>query len=178
MIAGLPGQGLLLLRLAEVAGDARWVAAARGLGDAVLAKAVRAGAGIKFAAFALDDGRTVYYPGMAHGAAGAGYFLSRLARALPAPERAPYAGGARAVGAWLDGLARPNGAGVNWYRREPDQTGSSRSSGATARRGSARSTRSCTGSPARPRTSTPRCAARRTSRPRGARTGRSASATA
>ena len=121
LIVGLPGQGLLLLRLFRLSGDPRWLTAARELGDVVLSRAVRAGGGIKFASFSLPDGQGVFYTGMAHGSAGAGYFLSRLAEALPASQRGPYLEGALATAAWLDGLARPAGAGVSWYRREPDQ---------------------------------------------------------
>ena len=60
---------------------------------------------------------------MAHGGAGAGSFLCRLAAALPQDGRGPYLEGAGAIARWLDGLARRQGEGVNWYRREPDQTG-------------------------------------------------------
>lgn len=121
LIYGLPGQGLLLLRLHRLSGDPRWLAAARELGDVILSRAVRAGGGIKFSSFALADGRPVFYTGLSHGSAGTGYFLARLAEALPAGQRGAYLEGALATAAWLDGLARPDGAGVNWYRREPDQ---------------------------------------------------------
>ncbi|HEX7241875.1 MAG TPA: lanthionine synthetase LanC family protein, partial [Longimicrobiaceae bacterium] len=121
LINGVPGQGLLLLRLHGVTGDARWLQAARELGDHVLATGVRVGEGVKFPSLVLSDGRTVFYPGMAHGSAGAAYFLCRLARALPADARGRYVDGARGAAAWLDGIARPRGEGVNWYRREPDQ---------------------------------------------------------
>jgi lantibiotic modifying enzyme len=58
---------------------------------------------------------------MSHGSAGAGYFLSRLARRLGEESGAPYLDAARAVAAWLDSIRREGFNGVNWYRREPDQ---------------------------------------------------------
>jgi lantibiotic modifying enzyme len=121
IINGLPGQGLLLLRLHSVAGDARWLQAARSIADSMLERAVPVGDGLKFPSFVLQDGRTVYYTGLSHGTAGAGYFLARLARALPGPDAGKYLDGAEAAARWLDGVAIPAGPGVNWYRREPDQ---------------------------------------------------------
>jgi lantibiotic biosynthesis protein len=122
VINGTPGQGLFLLRLHAATANPRWLADARRLADLMLARAVPAEGGVKYPSFVLPDGRTVFYTGMAHGAAGAGYFLCRLAAALPPAERAAYREGARAVGRWLAATARPNAAGgVNWLRREPDQ---------------------------------------------------------
>ena len=120
LFTGLPGQGLLLLRLHALTGDPRWLAAARGMADAILPQAVRVGDGHKFA-IGVIDGRTTFYVGMAHGTAGVAYFLCRLADALPAGEREPYLGAARRAAAWLDSIARPAADGTNWYRREPDQ---------------------------------------------------------
>jgi lantibiotic modifying enzyme len=120
IIGGLPGQGLLLLRLHATTGDTRWLHAAHALGDVMLSKAVPAGGGIKFPAFNLTDGRTVFYTGMGHGAAGAGYFLARLGEAL-GEGGVPYIQGAARVARWLIDLSVPRGAGINVYRREPDQ---------------------------------------------------------
>ena len=121
LISGLVGQGLFLLRLYSVTGDTRWLMVAREMGDLLLADAVPAQGGIKFPSFSLSNGSTVFWTGLAHGSAGAGYFLCRLARALPDEEGTAYAEGARAVARWLDAIARPQPGGVNWYSREPDR---------------------------------------------------------
>lgn len=123
LIAGASGQGLYLLRLHERTSDPQWLTAARRLADGMLARAVPAEGGIKFPSFVLQDGRTVFYTGLSHGAAGAGYFLCRLAGALPGAERAAYTDGAEAAAAWLKAIAISEGTAVNWYRREPDQLG-------------------------------------------------------
>lgn len=122
LINGWAGRGLFLLRLYRVTGDARWLDDARTVADRMLETAVSSGDGIKFPSFTLADGRTVFYTGMSHGSAGAGYFLSRLADALPESEGAGYVASAMSVAAWLAGIRRTVGQGVNWYRREPDQT--------------------------------------------------------
>ncbi len=121
LISGLAGQGLFILRLYAVTGDTHWLTVAREMADLLLADAVPAEGGIKFPSFVLPNGSRVFYTGMAHGSAGAGYFLCRLARALPDGERSAYVEGARAVARWLDAIARPKSAGVNWYLREPDR---------------------------------------------------------
>ena len=120
LLSGPPGQGLLMLRLHALTGDERWLDAAAEFGDAMLSRAVRAGAGIKFPSVMLQ-GQPIFYPGMAHGTAGAGYLLARLAEALPEARAARYLDGARAAAAWLQELASPSGDGLNWYRREPDE---------------------------------------------------------
>jgi len=121
LIAGGAGQGLVLLRLHEVTRDARWLTAARDLGAYVLTQGVAMpGGGLKFPSAVLN-GQTLYYPGLAHGAAGTGYFLARLAQALPVVERAAYVAGAEAVARWLTDGVRSAGDAANWYRREPDQ---------------------------------------------------------
>jgi lantibiotic modifying enzyme len=122
LINGPAGQGLFLLRLHSVTGDLRWLSAARDIGTFMLGHGVRSGGGTKFPSAKLSTGETMFYPGLAHGTAGAGFYLARLAQALPVGERQAFADGAEAAATWLDGLARRAGTGVNWYRREPDQT--------------------------------------------------------
>jgi lantibiotic biosynthesis protein len=121
LINGTPGQGVFLLRLAEVSGDRQWIDAAARLADRMLERAVPAGDGIMIPSFAQPDGQFVAYTGLSHGSAGAAYFLCRLAQSLPASQRAAYAEPAEAVAAWLDGITWFNGDSVNWYRRQPDQ---------------------------------------------------------
>lgn len=121
LIAGPAGQLLLLLRLHSVTGNNQWLNAARTIGDAIIKTAVPIGNGIKFPSFALPGGGNAFYPGFAHGSAGAGYALARLAGALPAGERAAYSNAAEAAARWLDDIVIQRPIGVNWYRREPDQ---------------------------------------------------------
>lgn len=121
VINGGAGRGLLLLRLFETTADGAWLDAAIAAADHMLTVSVPSGDGIKVPSFVLSDGRTVFYTGMSHGSAGAGYFLSRLADTLGAPAGDPYVEGAKSVARWLAGLERRHGAGSNWYRREPDQ---------------------------------------------------------
>lgn len=121
IINGAPGQGLLLIRLYTITGDDRWLTAATHIADRMLDSGVTIGDGLKFPSFVLPDGQTVYYTGLSHGSAGAGYFLCRLAELLPAEARAPYLDAAERVAVWLDDIAIPHDDGVNWYRREPDQ---------------------------------------------------------
>lgn len=121
IINGAAGQGLFLLQLHEATGDSRWIDGARRMGDAMLDRAVTSGGGIKIPSFNDPSGVPVCYTGLAHGSAGAGYFLSRLARQLPGNQRARYSEGAESIARWLDGLAQDDGKKVYWYRREPDQ---------------------------------------------------------
>jgi lantibiotic modifying enzyme len=129
IINGPPGQGLLLLRLHAVTGDARWLDAARSSADTMLGRAVESGSGIKIPSFNDPSGVPVCYTGLSHGSAGAAYFLCRLAQALPgdaggahvAGARGRYIAGAEGVAQWLDGLAQWQDDRVYWYRREPDQ---------------------------------------------------------
>jgi lantibiotic modifying enzyme len=121
IINGPPGQGLLLLRLHTNTGDARWLDAARSLADTMLLRAVNSGDGIKIPSFNDPSGVPVCYTGMAHGSAGAAYFLCRLAQALPDGDRAAYVAGAEGIARWLDGLVQRQEDRVYWYRREPDQ---------------------------------------------------------
>ena len=121
IINGAAGQGLFLLELHRATGDSRWIDGARRMGDAMLDRAVTSGGGIKIPSFTDPSGVPVCYTGLAHGSAGAGYFLSKLARQLPEDQRARYSDGAESIAAWLDGLAQHEAARVYWYRREPDQ---------------------------------------------------------
>jgi hypothetical protein len=121
LINGTPGQGLFLLRLHIATGDDRWLDAAADLADAILDRAQPVGDGIKFPSIVLADGRTVFYTGLSHGAAGAGYFFCRLAELLPPARAGRYLDAAQAVAVWLADLAIHHEYGVNWYRREPDQ---------------------------------------------------------
>jgi lantibiotic modifying enzyme len=107
----------------HVTGEQRWLDSARRACRHHAAARGASGGGIKIPSFADPAGVPVCYTGLSHGSAGAGYFLCRLAQALPAAQHgAPYAEAANAIATWLDGLAvgRVDG-GVQWYRREPDQ---------------------------------------------------------
>lgn len=121
VIGGPPGQGLFLLELYAETQDTQWLDAVRGLADSMLAGAVESGDGIKIPSFTDPSGVPVCYTGLAHGSAGAGYFLCRLAQALPTSHQAAYIRAAEAIAAWLDGIARHENGEVSWYRREPDQ---------------------------------------------------------
>ncbi|HJV23330.1 MAG TPA: lanthionine synthetase LanC family protein [Holophagaceae bacterium] len=122
LISGVPGQGMAFLKLYALTGETRWRDAARTKGDLILASAVPVGAGLKVPSFQLPDGRTVFYPGLSHGTAGAAFFLARLSRALGTPDGDAYRSGALQMARWLQDRALPNGSeGLTWYRREPDQ---------------------------------------------------------
>ncbi len=120
LVAGHGGEGLFLLKVHRVTGDGRWLQAARTKADEVLSKAVPAGRGIKFLS-RISSTQTVSYVGFAHGAAGMGHYFCRLSEALGA-EGAPYLRAAEDVAAWLQSIAIEGPTGLNWYRREPDQT--------------------------------------------------------
>jgi lantibiotic modifying enzyme len=121
LIVGCAGQGLFLLRLHQITGDVRWLTAAQTMADRMLARAVPSHGGLKFPSFTLPDGRTAFYPGLAHGSAGAAYFLCRVAQASSSDPRGRYTDAAVATSRWLDAIQRTHGDGLNWYRREPDQ---------------------------------------------------------
>ena len=121
IINGPAGQALFLLELYRVTQDTRWLVAAREIGDWMLSRAVASGGGIKFPAHQLTPSATVFYTGLAHGAAGAGYVLLRIARSLDNASRVKYIDGALAAARWLQSLAISYKGGLNWYRREPDQ---------------------------------------------------------
>lgn len=122
LFEGPPGLGLFLLKLYSATGDAQWLSAAQARGDEILAASSPSGSGIKIPYLPLN-GQTIYYPGLSHGNAGAGYFLCKLALALnPSTSGKPYLDGAIGLSKWLDGLKQTSAGQVDWYRREPDQT--------------------------------------------------------
>jgi lantibiotic modifying enzyme len=122
LLNGPPGQALVLLRLHEVTGEARWLNEARRIADVMLTRAMPADGGIKIPSFTdAATGAAVCYTGLSHGSAGAGWFLCRLARLLPAAERARYSDAAEAIAAWLHAISRDAAGNIGWYRREPDQ---------------------------------------------------------
>jgi lantibiotic modifying enzyme len=121
IINGPPGQGLLLLRLHQASNDTRWLDAARLLADHMLARAVPSHGGIKIPSFNDPGGTPVCYTGLAHGSAGAAYFLCRLSLSLPRNDAARYLDAAEAIATWLAAISLMHNGELHWYRREPDQ---------------------------------------------------------
>lgn len=118
LISGLPGHGLFLLRLHQATGEPRWLDAARAKGDAILAGAVAEAGGWKWKAPGLPG--DYYYVGMAHGSAGAGFFLSRLSTALGSSGNT-YLEGAKGAARWLLAVQGSLGGDLDWYNRQPDR---------------------------------------------------------
>ena len=122
IFSGAAADGMFLLRLFAATGDTRWLAAARQAADRILAYGRPVGSGLKFPVATAGTFADTIYVGMAHGAAGMGYFFSQLARACPPEEAGAYRTAAGQVARWLRDIALArNGNVVSWYRREPDQ---------------------------------------------------------
>lgn len=123
LFEGPSGRGVFFLELFHATGNTVWLNSARARGDEVLAAAVPSGNGLKIPYGTMEGVTgTVFYVGLSHGSAGAGYFLCRLATALGDPAGATYLACAQGIARWLDGLKQVSQGTANWYRREPDQT--------------------------------------------------------
>lgn len=106
LLYGHAGRGMLFLRLHALTGEARWLEYAEEAGQRLLAGSEASVGGLRWPGF-LANGVPRYYFGQAHGAAGIGQFLIRLAEVLGS-KGTPYREGSDGVGRYL--IARNGGS--------------------------------------------------------------------
>lgn len=122
LIDGAPGEGLLYLKLYGETRDSRWLTAAKRRGNWLLNHGVAIGNGLKWPVGLSQEWSSIYYPGMAHGAAGVGYFLAELSRVAGKSDATRYLGGARKSAAYLRQIAVMHNGSPDWYYKEPKYT--------------------------------------------------------
>jgi lantibiotic modifying enzyme len=110
LLNGAAGAVVPLLALAEATGDARWLESAASIGDRLESSAVRDEAGARWVTRLNPEG----IGGFAHGAAGLGWVLARLALsgAGTPGRRASWQAGADEAFAYQESLYRPEQG--NW----------------------------------------------------------------